>query len=140
MKINLKYANKEVDQVLIDLSKVSTVTLDVHNKYKFNMSKRWNGERKSSFHLSGKIEIEKWLSMLTSRSAIFLNRLTLNFYFACVLHLFGIDGLSRLPLTKTKWRTCNMRCVAKQISIIFILYICLIYWFIYINCYIDNIV
>lgn len=56
--------------------------------------------------------------MLTSRSAIFSNRLTLN-YFACVLHLFGIDGLSRLPLTKTKWRTCNMRCVAKQISIIF---------------------
>lgn len=32
VKINLKYANKEVDQVLIDLSKVSTVSLDVHNK------------------------------------------------------------------------------------------------------------
>lgn len=129
---------KKLIQVLIDLSKVSTVTLDVHNKYISSICR--NGERNSSFHLSGKIEIEKWLSMLTSRSAIFLNRLTLNFYFACVLHLFGIDGLSRLPLTKTKWRTCNMRCVAKQISIIFILYICLIYWFIYINCYIDNIV
>lgn len=59
MKINLKYANKEVDQVLIDLSKVSTVTLDVHNKYISSICR--NGERKSSFHLSGKIEIEKMI-------------------------------------------------------------------------------